>query len=107
MNCVQRIAPADEGPMLQPWPDSTSVIPARIDQRRPKALAARFQIGVRTAVPLHGVGELSPLRTLGLRPRLWLLRSAREAIEATAGTLAVRRFSRQIVAAGLPRLAGL
>ena len=45
MNWVQPIAPADDGPMLQPWPDSISVIAASTLARRPNALAAAFHVG--------------------------------------------------------------
>src|SRR5205085_1898759 len=79
----QPIAPAEDGPMLQPWADSTSVRPARIVQFRPKARAAPCQIGLRTSVPLQGVGAVSPVVTDGLRLRLWLLRPASEASAVT------------------------
>src|SRR4051812_20696419 len=107
MNCVQPIAPAEEGPMLQPWADSTSVRPASTLQRRPKARAAPFQIGFRTAVPLHGVGAVRPLATVGLRPRLPLLRRASELRAMTLAVAGVRRARCQTVLAGRPRLVGV
>src|SRR5687768_5698535 len=104
MNCVQPIAPAEDGPMLQPCADSTSVSPASTCQRRPNAFAARWKIGLRIFESLHGDGERRPLVCLGLRPRRKLLRAASEVSEATFGVLALRRFRRQTAAAGCPAL---
>src|SRR3954462_8578386 len=71
MNCVQPIAPADDGPMLQPRPDSTWVIPARICQRRPNDLAALFHVCRSAADPEHGCTVATWLRTCGTPPRAW------------------------------------
>ena len=46
MNWVQPIAPADDGPMLQPKPDSICVIAARICQRILNALPAAFHVAL-------------------------------------------------------------
>src|SRR5262245_47661526 len=107
MNCVQPIAPAEDGPMLQPCADSTSVRPASTCQRRPNAFAARWKIGFRIEAPLHGDGERSPLVCLGLRPRRRLERLASELSEATFGSFGLVRFRRQTTAAGWPRLDGV
>src|SRR3954452_6144616 len=102
MNWVQPIAPADEGPMLQPCADSTSVSPARIDQRRPNAFAAACQIGFRTSEPLQGEGAARPEATEGLRPRLWLLARASEARAVTFVVAGLRRARCQTALAGWP-----
>src|SRR3954469_26035452 len=107
MNWVQPIAPAEDGPMLQPWADSTSVRPARIVQFRPKARAAPCQIGLRTSVPLQGVGAVSPVVTDGLRPRLWLLRPASEASAVTFAFCGLRRARCQTALAGWPGFVGV
>ena len=49
-NWVQPIAPAEEGPMLQPCADSTSVIAASTLARRPNAFAAARAFGLRASV---------------------------------------------------------
>src|SRR5918998_2559447 len=77
MNWVQPIAPADDGPMLQPKADSTSVIEAMILQSMPNERPAPRQIGRSWAVPAHRRGLRTPVRTLGLRPSEKLLRPAR------------------------------
>src|SRR3989442_11054 len=74
MNCVHPIAPAFDGPMLQPKPDSISVIAARIVQRSPKALAAAFHVGTSCGAPWQRGSARSPVRTCGWRP--WSARSA-------------------------------
>ena len=51
MNWVQPIAPADEGPMLQPKPDSIWVIAAMICQRILNALPAAFQVALSGDAP--------------------------------------------------------
>src|SRR4051794_36771439 len=108
MNCVQPIAPAEDGPMLQPWADSTSVSPASTVQRTPKALPARWKIGVSAAAPLHAAGERRPLTIFGLRPRLWLLRRASDMSAVTfAAARGRRRLRCQTALAGRPRLEGV
>src|ERR687895_415227 len=72
-NWVQPIAPADEGPKLQPCADSTSVSPARIRQEMPNALPAPLKIGISGAEPEQRAGERRPELTLGLRPSRWLV----------------------------------
>src|SRR3954447_11076199 len=71
MNWVHPIAPADDGPMLQPRPDSTCVMPARICQRSPNDFAALFQVCLSAAEPEHGLTVATWLRTCGTAPRAW------------------------------------
>src|SRR3954454_9571887 len=71
MNWVQPIAPADDGPMLQPRPDSTCVMPARVCQRRPNERAAAFHVRTSGTEPEHGVTVATWLRTCGTPPRDW------------------------------------
>src|SRR3954452_5730532 len=65
MNCVQPIAPALDGPMLQPCPDSISVIPARTVQRMPNALPAAFHVDRSCAGPWQRGTAFRPVRTDG------------------------------------------
>src|SRR5436190_7316597 len=68
MNWVQPTAPALEGPMLQPSPDSIWVIAARIFQFRWKALAADFHVERSGTEPEHARVPCSPVFTLGAWP---------------------------------------
>src|SRR3712207_5636109 len=77
MNWVQPIAPADDGPMLQPKPDSICVIAVRICQRMPNALPAAFQVRLSGAAPEQRRTVGSPVRTRGLRPSDMFDRDAR------------------------------
>src|SRR3954469_18410949 len=85
MNCVQPSAPALDGPMLQPKPDSISVIAARIDQRRPNALAAAFHVGTSWAEPWQRDAGRRPVRTRACLPALGWAASARSDVPAVAG----------------------
>src|SRR3954462_11445746 len=89
MNCVQPIAPAFEGPMLQPWPDSISVMPARIDQRRPNARAAAFQVGTSCADPWQRGSAFSPVVIDGTPPsRAFDVRASRPKTPPATGLIA-------------------
>src|SRR3954468_20019800 len=90
MNCVHPSAPALDGPMLQPKPDSISVIAARIDQRRPNALAAAFHVGTSGPEPWQRGAALSPVRTCGCRPAFGRAASARSEAPAFFGMLTSR-----------------
>src|SRR3954453_929547 len=68
MNWVPPTAPALEGPMLQPSPDSIWVIAARIFQFRWNALAADFHVDRSGALPEHGRAMPRPVFTLGAWP---------------------------------------
>src|SRR3989440_12912396 len=68
MNWVQPTAPALDGPMLQPRPDSICVIAARIFQLRWNALAADFQVERSGPAPEHGRVTRTPVFTLGAWP---------------------------------------
>src|SRR3954452_5323014 len=83
MNCVQPRAPAFDGPILQPKPDSISVIAARTVQRRPNAFAAAFQVGTSWGAPWQRGTALSPVLTCGWRPALGRYASVRS--EAPSG----------------------
>src|SRR3954454_10651216 len=85
MNCVHPSAPALDGPMLQPKADSISVIAARTDQRRPKALAAALQVGTSCPEPWQRGAALRPVRTRACLPALGCAASARSDVPAVAG----------------------
>src|SRR4051794_32056028 len=87
MNCVQPSAPADDGPMLQPRPDSIVVMAASTFQFSPKALAAAFHVGSSGPLPEHGAAAASPERYEGA---YFSARLAVEASEASGRTLTVR-----------------
>src|SRR3954452_12128085 len=105
MNCVQPIAPAFDGPMLQPKPDSISVIAAMTDQRRPKALPAAFHVGTSCGAPWQRAAAPRPVRTCGRDlPTLAWAASARSEAPAVAGIGALgTRWGAG--AGGAPRLA--
>ena len=65
MNWVQPIAPAEDGPMLQPNPDSICVIAASTCHLSPKARAAAAQVGLSTSALVQGVTLRTCERTLG------------------------------------------
>src|SRR5215213_2453172 len=69
MNWVQPIAPADDGPMLQPKPDSIWVIAAMICHLILNALPAAFHVALSGAAPEQRLIVGSPVLTLGGRPR--------------------------------------
>src|SRR5690242_15633242 len=69
MNCVQPIAPAFDGPMLQPKPDSIWVIAASTCHLSPKARAAADHVGFRTSALVHGFTARTCEWTLGWWPR--------------------------------------
>src|SRR3954449_10829129 len=69
MNWVQPIAPADEGPMLQPKPDSICVIAAMICHLTLNALPAAFHVPVSGDAPEQRATVGRPVLTLGGRPR--------------------------------------
>src|SRR4051812_5711379 len=68
MNCVQPTAPALDGPMLQPSPDSIWVIAARIFQFRWNAFAAERHVERSGPAPEHGRAVCRPVFTLGAWP---------------------------------------
>src|SRR3954462_10836343 len=87
MNCVQPSAPAFDGPMLQPKPDSISVIAARTVQRRPNAFAAAFHVGMSWPEPWQRGAALRPVRTCGCPPAFGRAASARSEAPTLAGPL--------------------
>src|SRR3954449_368614 len=69
MNWVQPIAPADDGPMLQPKPDSICVIAAMICHLTLNALPAATHVALSGAEPEQRATVGRPVLTLGGRPR--------------------------------------
>jgi hypothetical protein len=106
MNWVQPIAPADDGPMLQPWPDSISVIAASTLARSPNARAAVFHVWTSCRGPRQRGSGLSPDRMVGLPPRRKFERAASGASLRALNVLIARLFLKANVSthrAGFPR----
>src|SRR5829696_5840601 len=81
MNWVQPIAPADDGPMLQPKPDSIWVIAAMTCHLTLKALPAAFQVGLSGEAPEQRLIVARPVLTFGGRPRREFEENARRSSE--------------------------